>query len=169
MKSVTTMLVNPVDLVISRTDNMLVNSLLSILVGASHSVSDPRLAALSLNASGASSVHRWKQHIDTYVSPLCGISVLCARFDILRSASTMAAAVASYHDRLNEQNYDAAVEDFRRDLSLSPRRDADQFNTAATEPTKDIDEEIKITKKRKPVAKLDAERYAQRYVMPSPG
>ena len=54
----------------------------------------------------------------------------------------------------NILNYDAAVDDFLADLPLN--EDAQNgFNIA--QPAKDIDEEITVKKKRKPVPKLDAD------------
>lgn len=70
----------------------------------------------------------------------------------------MTTTVATFYDRPEEHNYDAAVDDFRRDLSLSPRKETDHFSTTLAQ-VKDIDEEVKVGKKRRPVAKLDAERY----------
>lgn len=69
------------------------------------------------------------------------------------------AAVAGHAETSHEHNYDAAVEDFRRDLSMSPQQGNEHFSTAPAQ-MRDIDEEIKVAKKRRPVAKLDAERYA---------
>lgn len=52
----------------------------------------------------------------------------------------------------NPPDYDAAVDEFLRDIPLNN----DTQNTT-TQPAKDIDEEITIKKKKKPVPKLDAE------------
>ncbi|KAK5169470.1 chromosome segregation in meiosis- protein [Saxophila tyrrhenica] len=59
---------------------------------------------------------------------------------------------ATPDDLDNLFNYDKAVDDFLKDLPI----DKDQnHTTAANEPTKNIDEEITVKKKRKPVPKLD--------------
>lgn len=50
-------------------------------------------------------------------------------------------------------DYDDAVEEFLKDLPLDKNSSND--NPAATSPKKDIDEEITIRKKRKPIPKLD--------------
>jgi replication fork protection complex subunit Csm3/Swi3 len=54
-------------------------------------------------------------------------------------------------------NYDDAVEDFLKDIPLGKENTQDNNNTSQ-EPTKDIDEEITIKKKRKPNPKLDENR-----------
>ena len=54
-------------------------------------------------------------------------------------------------------NYDDAVEDFIKDLPLD-KENTNNTITAAQEPTKDIDEEITVKKKRKPNPKLDEAR-----------
>ena len=73
-----------------------------------------------------------------------------------------AVAIGS-HDVSNEQddldryfNYDAAVEDFLKDLPIE--KDQDNRNNTTSEPTKDIDEEVKVKKQRKPIPKLDDNR-----------
>lgn len=55
----------------------------------------------------------------------------------------------------NQQNYDNAVDDFMRDL---PEPNIDRNNDFAQERSRDVDEEIQVRKKRKPVPKLDEER-----------
>ena len=54
-------------------------------------------------------------------------------------------------------NYDDAVEDFLKDLPLD-KENTNNTAAAAQEPTKDIDEEITVKKKRKPNPKLDEAR-----------
>ena len=54
-------------------------------------------------------------------------------------------------------NYDDAVEDFLKDLPLD-KETTSNTTTAGQEPTKDIDEEITVKKKRKPNPKLDETR-----------
>lgn len=73
----------------------------------------------------------------------------------------MATVETNFPQGIPETNrYDDDVEDFRRDLDLD-QPEATGYQGYIGEPAaKDIDEEIKITKKRKPVAKLDADRYA---------
>jgi len=56
-------------------------------------------------------------------------------------------------DRLLD--HDNTVENFLKDL---PTDDDAPFNHISTEPTRDIDEEVKVTKKRKPNPKLDQDR-----------
>ena len=53
-------------------------------------------------------------------------------------------------------DYDGAVEDFWKDLPETNVGNANDTNDA---PEKDMDEEVKVTKKRKPNPKLDQERY----------
>lgn len=55
----------------------------------------------------------------------------------------------------NLLDYDDAVNDFFKDLHDNDDQNA---NNAPAEPAKDIDEEIKVTKKRKPNPKLDQDR-----------
>lgn len=64
--------------------------------------------------------------------------------------------LAVREDGTNE--YDEAVEDFWRDLPAVDERQNGSNNVDGHEPARDIDEEIKVGKKRKPIAKLDAER-----------
>jgi replication fork protection complex subunit Csm3/Swi3 len=54
-------------------------------------------------------------------------------------------------------NYDDAVEDFLKDIPLG-KENTQNNNITSQEPTKDIDEEITIKKKRKPNPKLDENR-----------
>ena len=54
-------------------------------------------------------------------------------------------------------NYDDAVEDFLKDIPLG-KGDTQTINNAQQEAPKDIDEEITVKKKRKPVPKLDENR-----------
>ncbi len=63
------------------------------------------------------------------------------------------AGPAAPDDLDNLFNYDDAVEDFLKDLPIEKNQ---QNNTTTTqEPSKNIDEEIRVKKKRKPVPKLD--------------
>lgn len=55
----------------------------------------------------------------------------------------------------NLLDYDGAVQDFWKDL---PDANGGNANNAGAEPAKDIDEEVKVTKKRKPNPKLDDTR-----------
>lgn len=56
----------------------------------------------------------------------------------------------------NLLDFDGAVEDFWKDL---PDTNGDNANTNnAPQDEKDIDEEVKVTKKRKPNPKLDQDR-----------
>lgn len=59
---------------------------------------------------------------------------------------------AAPDDLDNLFNYDDAVEDFLKDLPIEKDQNG---NTTRDEPSKNIDEEITIKKKRKPVPKLD--------------
>lgn len=54
-------------------------------------------------------------------------------------------------------NYDDEVKDFWKDL---PDADNDNANKSSNQPAeeKDMDEEVKVTKKRKPNPKLDQDR-----------
>jgi len=61
---------------------------------------------------------------------------------------------AGRDDLDNLLDYDGAVEDFWKDLPETNGANANDNN----EPEKDIDEEVKVTKKRKPNPKLDQER-----------
>jgi hypothetical protein len=54
----------------------------------------------------------------------------------------------------NLLDYDGAVEDFWKDLPETNGANANDNS----EPEKDMDEEVKVTKKRKPNPKLDQER-----------
>ena len=54
----------------------------------------------------------------------------------------------------NLLDYDGAVEDFWKDLPETNGANANDNN----EPEKNMDEEVKVTKKRKPNPKLDQER-----------
>ena len=56
----------------------------------------------------------------------------------------------------NLLDYDGAVEDFWKDM---PEANADNANGSNNAPEKDMDEEVKVTKKRKPNPKLDQDRY----------
>lgn len=58
------------------------------------------------------------------------------------------ARTGSVHPTSN--NYDDAVDDFLKDISMG-----NDNTTRPTEPAKDVDEEIKVRKKRAPVPKLD--------------
>lgn len=69
-------------------------------------------------------------------------------------------SAGSDENRNTAQNYDDAVDEFLRDLPLG-----DGANNAVP-PVKDIDEEITIKKKRKPVAKLDADRLLSQQGIP---
>ncbi|QIW95140.1 hypothetical protein AMS68_000658 [Peltaster fructicola] len=69
----------------------------------------------------------------------------------------VAAQLSSHQGPLDTNNYDDDVADFRRELELDELETVNNPNYYP-EPARNIDEEIKITKKRKPVAKLDAER-----------
>lgn len=60
-------------------------------------------------------------------------------------------------------NYDAVVDDFLKDL---PINNDTQENTTTARPAKDIDEEITVKKKRKPVPKLDADRLLSQNGLP---
>jgi hypothetical protein len=60
----------------------------------------------------------------------------------------------------NLLDYDGAVEDFWKDL---PETNGDNANEANNVPEKDIDEEVKVAKKRKPNPKLDQDRYVAMY------
>lgn len=63
---------------------------------------------------------------------------------------------AAAHDDLdNLLDYDEAVDDFWKDL---PDTNGSNTNNAP-EAQKDMDEEVKMTKKRKPNPKLDQDRY----------
>lgn len=55
----------------------------------------------------------------------------------------------------NLLDYDGAVEDFWKDMPEANGDNADESNNA---PVKDMDEEVKVTKKRKPNPKLDQDR-----------
>jgi replication fork protection complex subunit Csm3/Swi3 len=57
----------------------------------------------------------------------------------------------------NPFNYDDAIEDFLKDIPLD-KGDSQMNKNAQQEPPKDIDEEITVKKKRKPVPKLDENR-----------
>lgn len=62
---------------------------------------------------------------------------------------------AGRDDLDNLLDYDGAVEDFWKDL---PETNAGNANDTA-QPEMDMDEEVKVTKKRKPNPKLDQELY----------
>lgn len=83
--------------------------------------------------------------------------------EIHPSHNSMAAVdVGTRTDTIGNGQYDDAVEDFYRDLDIPGPEQNPSYNGPILEPAvKDIDEEIKITKKRKPIAKLDADRYAR--------
>lgn len=55
----------------------------------------------------------------------------------------------------NLLDYDGAVEDFWKDM---PEANGDNANGSNNAPEKDMDEEVKVTKKRKPNPKLDQDR-----------
>ena len=55
-------------------------------------------------------------------------------------------------------DYDAAVQDFWKDM---PEANGDNANESNNAPEKDIDEEVKVAKKRKPNPKLDQDRYGK--------
>jgi hypothetical protein len=56
----------------------------------------------------------------------------------------------------NLLDYDDAVEDFWKDM---PEPNGDNANESNDVPEKDMDEEVKVAKKRKPNPKLDQDRY----------
>lgn len=60
-------------------------------------------------------------------------------------------------------NYDAAQDETLRPLGQhsAPQRLNHSYDQEISIPGEDVDEEIKVTKKRQPVAKLDAERSVQ--------
>jgi hypothetical protein len=76
----------------------------------------------------------------------------------------MPAATTSYQmdapagpdDLDNLLDYDGAVEDFWKDM---PEANGDNANETNNAPEKDMDEEVKVAKKRKPNPKLDQDRY----------
>jgi len=78
--------------------------------------------------------------------------------------ATMPAATTSYQrdssagpdDLDNLLDYDGAVEDFWKDM---PEANGDNANETSNAPEKDMDEEVKVAKKRKPNPKLDQDRY----------
>ena len=72
-------------------------------------------------------------------------------------ASSPQAEAGVVRDADHQFDYDAAVDDFLRDI---PVNDADNGFPAAPAPAeaKDMDEEVKIRKKRLPVPKLDEDR-----------
>lgn len=57
-------------------------------------------------------------------------------------------------------DYDEAVQDFWKDM---PEANGDNANESNNAPEKDMDEEVKVTKKRKPNPKLDQDRYGTAY------
>lgn len=65
---------------------------------------------------------------------------------------------AGRDDLDNLLDYDGAVKDFWKDLPETNGGDANDTNNAP-QPEMDMDEEVKVTKKRKPNPKLDQERY----------
>lgn len=75
----------------------------------------------------------------------------------------MSAAISSHHRRNstdpddldNLLDYDGAVDDFWKDL---PEPNGDNANEPNNAPEKDMDEEVKVAKKRKPNPKLDQDR-----------
>lgn len=70
-------------------------------------------------------------------------------------------AGASAPDDLdNLLDFDNAVQEFWRDLPDANNNSNSNDTTA--QPTKDIDEEVKLTKKRKPNPKLDDARYVSK-------
>jgi hypothetical protein len=83
----------------------------------------------------------------------------------------MPAAVSPHHrrssagpddldDLLDDDGYDGAVQDFWKDM---PEANGDNANEANNVPEKDIDEEVKVARKRKPNPKLDQDRYVVIY------
>lgn len=56
----------------------------------------------------------------------------------------------------NLLDYDGAVEDFWKDMPEANGNNANESNNALE---KDMDEEVKVTKKRKPNPKLDQDRF----------
>jgi replication fork protection complex subunit Csm3/Swi3 len=57
-------------------------------------------------------------------------------------------------------DYDEAVQDFWKDM---PEANGDNANESNNAPEKDMDEEVKVAKKRKPNPKLDQDRYGTAY------
>jgi len=58
-------------------------------------------------------------------------------------------------------DYDGAVQDFWKDM---PEANGDNnANDSNNAPEKDMDEEVKVAKKRKPNPKLDSDRYGNSY------
>lgn len=74
------------------------------------------------------------------------------------TSSGQQGGAAAPDDLDNLLDYDEAVDDFWKDL---PQNNGDNANNAA-EPQRDMDEEVKMAKKRKPNPKLDQDRYARR-------
>lgn len=72
-------------------------------------------------------------------------------------SSEQQGGAAAPDDLDNLLDYDEAVDDFWKDL---PQNNGDNANNAA-EPQNDMDEEVKMTKKRKPNPKLDQDRYVR--------
>jgi hypothetical protein len=65
----------------------------------------------------------------------------------------------------NLLDYDGAVDDFWKDM---PEPNGDNANEPNNAPEKDMDEEVKVAKKRKPNPKLDEDRYVQKSHNTSP-
>lgn len=70
-------------------------------------------------------------------------------------------ASAGPDDLDNLLDYDGAVEDFWKDM---PEANGENANGSNNAPEKDMDEEVKVTKKRKPNPKLDQDRYVESHV-----
>lgn len=74
------------------------------------------------------------------------------------------ATSAADDDIDNLFNYDDAVDDFLKDLPTNNGSDEQNNNTASNsrrdrDASNDMDEEIKVTRKRAPAPKLDDNRY----------
>jgi hypothetical protein len=89
------------------------------------------------------------------------------------STTNMPVAVSSHRrgnsadpdDLDNLLDYDGAVDDFWKDM---PEPNGDNANEPNNAPEKDMDEEVKVAKKRKPNPKLDEDRYVQKSHNTSP-
>jgi len=113
-------------------------------------VAPPRMSQCSLAARESSALR-----VSQYLT--CTTAVhYCS------SNTTMPAATsdqsAGRDDLDNLLDYDGAVEDFWKDLPDTNGGNANDTNNAA-QPEMDMDEEVKVTKKRKPNPKLDQELY----------
>ena len=82
----------------------------------------------------------------------------------LAIATNVQADPSAPDDLDNLFNYDDAVEDFLQDLPIG--KDQQNNNSAPQEPAKNIDEEITVKKKRKPVPKLDEARLLSQQGIP---